>query len=86
MISIVGDVLRRSRDKVWCRGRGVYAEVSRLGRCRRCHGQPMGSQWAPSAATANRRGSGTVGVGLNLDGSQLIMVVYANGALDVIMS
>ena len=24
-----------------------------------------------------------VGVGLNLDGSQLIMVIYANGALDV---
>ena len=51
--------------------------------------EAMGSQWAQikrSAATVNRRGSGTVGVGLNLDGSQLIMVIYANGALDVIMS
>ena len=74
-----------------CGGRVTRCGVGDAGCMQRCRvwegvGGAMGSQWAPSAATANRTGSGTVGVGLNLDGSQLIMVVYANGALDVIMS
>ena len=58
MISIVGDVLRRSRDKMWCRGRGEYAEVSRLGRCRRCHGQPMGAQRRDRKSKGKRDGRG----------------------------